>query len=526
MNPLRSQYSPVLQKEDMFSSLKKATELGNMSILQTALVLDVDRRGGMFQINRGGNNGGNNLVSSPMTLKVRLITNHYNMSDGNIDGYIDADEYFVLPLLSTNRQEIPERGEYVMIIFDRPFTQSTSVIGYWISKASDFYTKDSRSPFKRSEARQGKEITHSDAVIYSGARPESIDKDYDIKPNWDYEPYPDRIRLKAGDVYDRGRSNTMLIHTFGAHEQAEKRGYIELGTEYEYIESLKKLKEWSWDVEHSQAEIDEYQAILNNHNKKYLDNFMKRSSWEFLNSSGSRIILATKENIDARLWHKDTEKDWTGKFGNVQKVFDKNFRDDGTGENCGKEIEGTKDEKKPIHDKIDFETQHGDVLEVIGNEREGIKIDEFMATMYLEAQNFRMIARDGGDVNHMVLGEMMVRWMMRFGEVVLHMMRTEDILRDRLNKLSKDFMEHMHMVVCGSTLQPLGSPDSNVFVSRFPYHKGTTNGDVAGDDAEFEQSGSDSIDMSIKDRITDERKNVEALLKQLPEVLSKTHAIN
>src|SRR5688572_10324659 len=126
-NPFISAYSFESQKQDFLKDLKKAKEFSSIELVQTALVLDVDRQGGRFIINRGGNEGNMRYVSVPLTLKVRLLTNYYNGFDGNLedlpnDDYIDADEYYVLPLFSPNRQDIPERGDVVNIMFNRPFS--------------------------------------------------------------------------------------------------------------------------------------------------------------------------------------------------------------------------------------------------------------------------------------------------------------------------------------------------------------------------------------------------------------------
>ncbi len=540
-NQQRKALNPHLGAKDFTKSLAMIQQLHSLQTILKGLVLDVDREGGMFDILRGANGGLTDIVSPPFTLKVRLLTNLYNNDTENSLASLAYDEYFVLPINSPNIIDIPERGEIVNIQFDKPLAISTGVIGYYFGRALEFATKEYTTTFKRREASQQKSITHSGATIYGGEKPKTIDYDYNIKPNWNYEPFPEYWNRKAGDVLIVGKSNTIIRHTFSAFKEKDdtdvqsenpaqddkKRGVLELGTEYGYAENEKEMTEFSYDDESKRSGLseEEFEAIRLNHMKKYLDVNRDTSNWEYLPSRGSRLILATKLNVDARLIHPDTAFDWTGKFGNIKKYFDKHFNDVGKGRFCGDEIL-----KETIRFNYDFSTQHGDALLVFAKERDHVTFDENVSTVFSEADAFRFIGKKGGkNINHGVLGEELVRLLQFLIMVLLHNNRSLDILNDNVYRLSEDFLSHIHAVKPGVTNSPLGSPKSpaGLFVKEHPYYDVITSSDVAGDSKEFEEKGSYAPASGLlKDRTKEERELLELIAKNLPDVLSNVFAFN
>jgi hypothetical protein len=529
--------------KNMFYELRKMKQ---MEMIQTALVMDVDRVGGRFIINKSGANNMNNVTSPPLTLKIRLLTNMYNASDGD-DNFIDIDEYFALPLGSPNIIDIPARGEYVKILVDKPFDASSNITLYWIGRALEYATSEYTTTFKKRDPLHEKSVTHSELSIYSGNRPQIIDKEYDISPNPDIA-FPENIRLKPEDVFLIGKSNTIVRESFSTYKENnsdnadrnidnngnqfplqddEKEGYLEFATGLSYIPTddtkdlIDKLKEFSYSdsTKRSGLSIDEFNKIKLEHFKRHYDPVRSSSKWEFLNSK-TKLILASKLNVDARLIHKDTEKDWTGKFGNVQKLFDKHFRDEGKGSHCGDEILN-----EHLQFNVEFDTKHGDVLKVESNERGPIHFDENIESLMAQAKVFRFVSPDGNNMNHAVLAEEQGRFIQKLLLILLHQNRTIDIINSRLHLLSVDFLKHFHAVLPSQTQEPLGLSNPKDFIKNKPWYEGTTSDDVASDST-FDENGADAISMKIKERTKEERKLFEELIREIPNHHSKVFTIN
>lgn len=531
-NKLIAATNPGYRDKGFAGKLKDLSELHKLQVIHHALVLQVDREGGRFYINRGADGGKNNQYSVIGTLKIRLLTNLYNDSNGTDASVMDMDEYYVLPL-NHHHLRFPIAGEVVKVMFDRPMDKSSRVLGYWIGEQTYFATRDYRTTYKYRQASHGKEVTHDEYTIYSGRRPSVIDNDYDVHPNYFLEPFPEDRRAKEGDDMNMGGSNTMIHHSFNAHSEADGEGTLEIGTGYDYIgnvrnkdDSYTPFTDTSFDFDKAtDDEIKIYQDLRNYHFQRVRDIDKDKSRWEQLNTLGSRIFLTTKYNIDRRLIHKDTEKDGTGDFGNVQRLYDTNFRDEGPGKNCGKEIE-----QKQIHDKIDIASGalQGDVVEVQSKARNPITFDDAVPSLLIESEQVRIITRNSERaVNHAVLGEEQLRWNQRLLIMILHQNRTIDILNDRLHRLSVDFVNHIHLAKPGITNAPMGSPESPTGqpITDFTYYVDTTDGSVGGDSS-FDEKGSDSPSMLIKDRIKEERKQLEQLIADLPDNLSDSFGLN
>jgi len=529
-NPFIAASSSTHRDKNLVDNLRQLSDLETTPIFRYGLVLQVDREGGRFLIQRGSSGGSNDMRSVNGTCKVRLLTNLYNDTDGTSVAEIDIDDCYVLPL-QHNRMHYPIAGEVVRIMFDRPFDRSANTVGYWLSKETQFANRDFTTNYKYREASHGKSVTHDEFAIYSGKRPNVIDNDYDIHPDYDLV-FPEEYRSKEGDIVDQGQADTRIHHSFNAHSEGDKEGYIEIGTGYGYIGNRRNKEpdyvpfddtSFNFDTA-TDDKVKQYQNMRLYHFKRFRDADRDSSRWEVLNSK-TKVFAATKFNVDARLIHKDFEKDGTGDFGNVQGFYDKNYRDEGPGPNCGQEIE-----QAQIHDKIDIDSsaQQGDVLEVQSNTRNAISFDEAKATIMLQADQLRMIASDSTRaINHGVLGEEQLRWLQRMMIIMLHVVRTCDILNDRIHRLGEDMINHIHLIKPGSSTAPLGSPAPPVGkpLKEFLYYVDTTDGEVGGDSS-FEEKGSDSPSMKIKDRIKEERKQIEQLIKELPDNLSDSFALN
>ncbi len=535
-NPLRSRQDDELQLQDFKNNLASIPNIKNLEVIQKALVISEDRHGGRFEINKG-NAGENNIVSCPFVLKVRLLNNRWNANENNKEDFLDIDEYYVRYFGSPNIIDVPEPGEIVLIIFDKPLSESTNISGYWIGRTLDFATKEYQTTFKRREASQQKHITNSQSNIYGGIKPSVLETDYQIRPNANYEPFPlDLGIFKSGDIGIVGKSNTMMRHSFSIFKEKDdsdiqsdlekqddgKKGYVEIGTEYLYLENTTDINNFSYYDENLQdVSPEEYETIRLNHLKKNNLPDRNRAKWEFLNSGGSRIILGTKLNIDARLIHNDTEKDWSGENGNIKKFYHEQFRDEGKGRYCGNEI---------LQQHFTLETTwnntQSDIIKTIANERGAISFDENIPHYFSESEIHSFISRIGEEINHGVLGERLSLWLTELLIIILHQNRSIDILNSRLHLLSEDFLKHIHPVKPGLTNPPLGSTNSSGgVIIDYIWYDDTTSDDVGGDSS-FDESGSDSPSMKIKDRTKEEREKMENLIKTLPSVMSKTFRLN
>lgn len=530
-NPLRGAYNYDDQLDNFIAKLNRATEILSSELIVRGLVLAIDRRGGKWPIVKPGANNANNTFSSPFTLRVRLLTNFHNANDGTNPQFLEGDEVFAIPEGSVNMFDLPQAGEVVLLRFNKPFTNDGIYTAYWIARESaDYATRDYRHMWKINEADEDKYITHDQSVIWSGERPSIIDNDDDIRPNSNYEPFPEVRRIKDGDVGMVGKSNTMHLHTFNPHEEGDKRGMIVMETESDYIHNKKEMLEFNYDTA-SEQEIEEFQQIQQEHIKYYLDAYRKTSRNQFLNSK-TKLILATKLNVDRHLVHKDTEKDGKGTFGNVQLLYDPHYRDEGPGDTpkdptnedrnqCGTEILN-----EPITKETEYSNTQKDVVKVNSDPRPPISFDEAVAVIFGQADKFVFASPKGKNMNHTVLAEEQARWLQTLLTVVLHMLRTQDIHNDRINRLAKEFLIHQHLVTPAKTLAPLGSPNLENLIKEFLWYDNTTRGTVGNDTEQFEEKGSDSLDMKVKDRITEDRKKVVQLIKDIPLHHSTVFTIN
>lgn len=531
MNPIREAHDYNLQVDSFAKNLTSVSKIANTSILHRALVLEIDRIGSRFIINRPGANNDNNMVSSPFTIRARLLTNYYNNSDGLNRGEFDGDEIFAIPEGSINRLDIPEAGETILIRLDYPFTKDGIYTAYWIGRENAFATKQYNLPFKYNEASANDFLTHDESVLYGGNKPQIITKEYSIKPERNYEPYPWPHNFKSGDVFDLGKSNTLIKHTFDIDNESDKRGYLEFGVEYEYIHNTKPLLSFDFRTA-TESEIIDFQKIQEEHIKYHLSNFRKMPAWQWQNCS-SRIIIATKTNIDRHLIHKNSEKDGTGQHGNMKLEFDQHFRDEGPGketpsDNSYRKQIGKEIKKEPITSKIEYKQNHNDIISVKCQARKPITFDIAQPSIFLESDDIKILSRKGGKINHMMLGETYVRWMQEVMMIMLKQNRDLNLLNDRIHKLAIDFLKHRHTVVPGQSLEPMGSPytGQGTFLKSFLWYDDTTEGDVGGDSKLYEESGSDSVTMKIRNRLIEERNKLEELINRMPEFLSNTHSIN
>src|SRR4051812_21297514 len=118
-DPIRSPFHPELQAQEFLRNLGDLSELKEFQLLQSAIVLDVDRVGAKFRILRGGSGGNNKIYSPPATLRVRLLTNSYNQGDAIDPTLLSPDEYYLLYIGSPNIIDYPQAGEVVTCIFDK-----------------------------------------------------------------------------------------------------------------------------------------------------------------------------------------------------------------------------------------------------------------------------------------------------------------------------------------------------------------------------------------------------------------------
>ena len=533
-NPIRSLYDSNLGADNFAKSLGRINKIQNISITTSAIVLEVDRRGGRFIIDRAGADGGNDLYSPIFTLRVRLLTNFYNSSDGEDRSQFDGDEIYCIPGTGFNIIEIPEPGDVVRVQFNKPFSQDSKGIAYWLGRESWYMTVEGGPGFKRSLPNEGKDITHDDDVNFSGVYPTIIDKDYDIKPEWNYEPYPNH-RFLSGDLVMMGKSNTSIIHSFNTHVEGDKRGLIAIETELDYIHNSQSLMAFDW-LNSTPDQIQQFKAIQLEHLKYHIDSFTRTDKNRWLNSLGVRMIYGTKFNADRHLIYYASEKDGTGQYGNMQKSYDINFRDEGEGpmpteEDLQRGIVqiGTEIQQQPINTELDYDQPNDDVQQVQADARGAINFDTAVATLYAEFEEIALISRNGGDIVHAVLGEPLIRWMQQMMINQMHMVRTADILRDELHRLSTEFLQHTHAIVPGQTLAPLGSPlaGNDPFLTDYTYYWQGTTGDVGGDTPTFSEVGDYSpVSNVVKDRISEERSKLEDLIKSSSSLLSRNFKLN
>lgn len=473
------------------------------TILFRALVTEVDRIGGLFLDNDTG------MPSTIYSIRARLLTGARD-DTGRTEETKELLSVFY-PFRTINNMLIPEVGEVVIVIYNQ-ISNTDAKIGFWICAESISTNHFVDNLFTKNVIgiTDGPELP--DLYRYGGKAPIGLTGDYyDMSPNSNYEPFPEMFRRKPGDMVAIGRSNTKIQHSFNAEDGANKSGYIELVTEQTYIK-------------------DDHEE----HNKFFTDFYSSRKAfnadnthqWQFLNSSGVRVGLFTKANVDKIFIDRHTEKDGTGQYGNVQLKFDKHFYEPGVKDDSKVGQDDVLQEN--IKDTVDYAKQADDVTEAESSKRGDILFDDNVASFLVEADLVRIFSRSGDEMNHAVLGERLVRWLIRQELDILYLVRIVDQIRDRLHLLSDDFLHHGHPLTPAQAIQPAGSTKPLRLIMNELQHFNNTDGDVGSDSGELDESGSDSPRTSegIKDRITEIREQTEKRIKELSEVLSRNIALN
>lgn len=224
------------------------------NIVDRGLVLEVDYYG----------NDENGI--SPYSIKVKTEKRYDTLNK----------DLFFPPLFPVHRLALPQVGEEVWILLT---TTNNKTKGFWISRVN--YDDD----FSNNSLIQYDTSNLDESQIYGfGLLKNDLKETHDIEPKNDYKV--PKIRIKPGDVFDHGRSNTHLIHSF---DSKNKKGIIDIITE----------------IEKSKKEFYEQ---------------------EFSISNGSRILLVTERNLDDVIIKNDLEKNFHINFSEISgEVQDESF---------------------------------------------------------------------------------------------------------------------------------------------------------------------------------------------------------
>lgn len=221
------------------------------------VVFDNIRVGIVVAVDYYGNEKTNTI---PYSLKIRIET----------DFSSKVDSYYP-PLLPVHNISLPQVGEEVWVLL----TDSTNIEkGFWISRLNYDYNFSSNKLSQYSLNSQNS-AEASKQIYTPGLQPDDLKETYDVEPKTPYK-IP-KLRIKPGDVFVHGRSNTHIINTF---DTVNKKGVIDIVTE-----------------------ID-----------KEKQEFYKQ---EFHISKGARNLLVTKHNLDEDLIKKDMNLKFHNNYNKV-----------------------------------------------------------------------------------------------------------------------------------------------------------------------------------------------------------------
>ena len=240
-------------KQNFYS--RQSVELVENNLLDIGLVLGIDYYGNQT------------TGFPPYSLLLRIDR-----------GFDETYESFFPPLLPIHTLALPQVGEQVWIFYVNTGDKSK---GFWITRvnlANDF-ASNSITQYDFTSA------SVSSSKYGIGIYEQDLKETNDIEPNNHYNiPI---MRIKPGDVFTHGRSNTHILNTFDAKN---KKGIIDLVTE------VAKEKANSLTAQ------------------------------EFHISNGARVLIATKHNIDSDLIEKDLELKFHADFNkSAPKTVDESF---------------------------------------------------------------------------------------------------------------------------------------------------------------------------------------------------------
>jgi hypothetical protein len=265
---------------------------------------------------------------------------------------INAKIYAFHPLLPIHQLALPQVGEEVYVLL---FDQENSNKGFWISRVnqSDSFSSQSLNLLPTNDD----DVPTENQKLGMGLTKDKISEKIDEEPNEGYET--PTLRVKPGDVLTHGRSNTHIFNTF---DTKNKSGIIDIVTE---VKDPKK-------------------------------SFYEQ---EFSISEGSRMLLATKHNLDEDAIKEDLDLKFHADFN--------------------KSAEASKDEPFVL----------------------------------IKASQLRLLSDKGSDINHTVLAEKQAEWLTKMIELIVKLLEYLDTLNSKMTS-------HFHTTPSGPS-GPLMAPELN-----------------------------------------------------------------